>query len=294
MNRLILADIFLFIVTIGWGLTYLMTKTLVMELPPFMILWIRFFFASLIFSIIFIKKIQKISSSLFLRSVLCGVVLWIAFVLQIFGIQFSSPGKAGVITGLFIVFVPILYFFLEKKQLSGFTLFATLLSFLGLILFSYHENLDIFLNTKDFILVFSAFFYALHIVYIDKTYEDFPEINIYVFILVQLLVITFLSFIPSIIMEKQPTLISTNSYIGLLYNIFIGTILAYTAQIVVQKYSPPTHVSLIMSFESVFAYLFSWIFYGEEITWNNIMGVVFIVTGIFITGISEVKERSIA
>ena len=291
MNKLILADLFLFIVTIGWGLTYLMTKTLVMEIPPFMILWVRFLFASIIFSVIFFKKIQLISTKLLHRSLFCGFILWLAFVTQIFGIQYSTPGKAGVITGLFIIFVPILYFLLEKKMLSISTLFATILSFFGLLLFSYHSTEKLALKKEDFILVSSAFFYALHIIYIDKTYEDFPNPNIYTFILIQMIVIIFLSFLPSIYLEKKPASISINSYIGLIYNILIGTILAYTAQTVVQKYSPPTHVSLIMSFESVFAYLFSWIFYGEEITWNNILGVLFILTGIFLTGILDVKVR---
>ena len=268
-----------------------MTKTLVMEIPPFMILWVRFLFASIFFSIIFFKKIHKISYRLLYRSLFCGFILWIAFVTQIFGIQYSSPGKAGVITGLFIIFVPILYFLLEKKKLSIFTIFATLLSFFGLLLFSYHSTEKLVLKKEDLILVTSAFFYALHIVYIDKTYEDFLNPNIYTFILIQMIVIMFLSFLPSFYLEKKPDSITINSHIGLMYNVLIGTILAYTAQTVVQKYSPPTHVSLIMSFESVFAYLFSWIFYGEEITWSNILGVLFILTGIFLTGIREVKVR---
>ncbi|NBU98815.1 MAG: hypothetical protein EBS19_11505 [Spirochaetia bacterium] len=72
-------------------------------------------------------------------------------------------------------------------------------------------------------------------------------------------------------------------------NILIGTILAYSAQIVVQKYSPPTHISLIMVFESVFAFFFSWLFYGEVITWKTITGASLMIFGIIITAVYDRK-----
>ena len=290
MNNLILADLLLFLVTIGWGLTYLMTKTLVKEIPPFTILWVRFSLASFIYILIFFKKLEFVTQKFLFRSIFCGFILWLAFVMQIYGIQTSSPGKAGVITGLFIIFVPILYFILEKKSLSYVTISASFISFLGLYLFSNQKEGSLTINQGDYILIFSAFFYALHIIYIDKTYEDFEKVNVYMFILIQIFILTFLSLIPALFLESFPHEISTNSRLGLLYNIFVGTILAYSVQFVVQKYSPPTHVSLIMSFESVSAYFFSWLFYDEPISLKSILGAFLILMGIFITGISEKKN----
>ena len=69
MNNLILADLLLFLVTIGWGLTYLMTKTLVKEIPPFTILWVRFSLASFIYILIFFKKLEFVTQKFLFRSI---------------------------------------------------------------------------------------------------------------------------------------------------------------------------------------------------------------------------------
>jgi len=290
MNKVILSDLFLFIVTIGWGYTYLMTKGIIKEMSPFTLLWTRFAISSLLFYILFFRKIEIKNKKFIFQSIICGIILWCAFVMQVYGIQISTPGKAGLITGLFVIFVPVLYYFLERKKLSKATISGSLLSFSGLFLFSLEENiLTITLGKGDFILIFSAFFYALHIIYIDKTYIHFENLNVFSFILIQMITVFVLSLPPALIFEKFPEHISSSVAWECMYNILIGTILAYSAQIVVQKYSPPTHISLIMVFESVFAFFFSWLFYGEVITWKTITGASLMIFGIIITAVYDRK-----
>jgi drug/metabolite transporter (DMT)-like permease len=290
MNKVILSDLFLFIVTIGWGYTYLMTKGIIKEMSPFTLLWTRFAISSFLFYILFFRKIEITSKKFIFQSIVCGIILWCAFVMQVYGIQFSTPGKAGLVTGLFVIFVPVLYTLLERKKLSKVTILGSLLSFAGLFLFSLEENIFIITIGKgDYILIFSAFFYALHIIYIDKTYMQFENLNVFSFILVQMITVFVLSLPPALLFEKFPEHISTSVIWGGMYNILIGTILAYSAQIVVQKYSPPTHISLIMVFESVFAFFFSWLFYGEVITWKTITGASLMIFGIIITAVYDRK-----
>jgi drug/metabolite transporter (DMT)-like permease len=290
MNKVILSDLFLFIVTIGWGYTYLMTKGIIKEMSPFTLLWTRFAISSFLFYLLFFRKIEIRSKKFIFQSIVCGIILWCAFVMQVYGIQFSTPGKAGLVTGLFVIFVPVLYTLLERKKLSKVTILGSLLSFAGLFLFSLEENIFIItLEKGDYILIFSAFFYALHIIYIDKTYMRFENLNVFSFILIQMITVFVLSLPPALLFEKFPEHISTSVVWGGMYNILIGTILAYSAQIVVQKYSPPTHISLIMVFESVFAFFFSWLFYGEVITWKTITGASLMIFGIIITAVYDRK-----
>jgi drug/metabolite transporter (DMT)-like permease len=290
MNKVILSDLFLFIVTIGWGYTYLMTKGIIKEMSPFTLLWTRFAISSFLFYILFFRKIEIKNKKFIFQSIVCGIILWCAFVMQVYGIQFSTPGKAGLVTGLFVIFVPVLYTLLERKKLSKVTISGSLLSFAGLFLFSLEENIFIItLGKGDYILIFSAFFYALHIIYIDKTYMQFENLNVFSFILIQMITVFVLSLPPALLFEKFPEHISTSVIWGGMYNILIGTILAYSAQIVVQKYSPPTHISLIMVFESVFAFFFSWLFYGEVITWKTITGASLMIFGIIITAVYDRK-----
>ena len=277
--------------TIGWGYTYLMTKGIIVEIPPFTLLWTRFSISSLLFYIIFLFKIKISNKQFVYRSIFVGVILWFAFVMQVFGIQYSTPGKAGLVTGLFVIFVPILYYFLEKKKLSIATIFGSLFSFLGLILFSLqNSDFHFSLGKGDIILTFSALFFALHIIFVDKTYIDFSEMNIYLFIVIQMITVCLLSVPPALIFETFPKEISSSVLVGFSYNIIFGTILAYSAQIIVQKYSPPTHISLIMVFESVFAFFFSWLFYGEVITWKTLAGASLMIFGIIITGAFDTKK----
>jgi drug/metabolite transporter (DMT)-like permease len=153
-----------------------------------------------------------------------------------------------------------------------------------------NSDFQLSLGKGDIILIFSALFFALHIIYVDKTYIDFSEINIYLFIVIQMLTVCLLSLPPALFFETFPKEISNSVLVGFAYNILFGTILAYSAQIVVQKYSPPTHISLIMVFESVFAFFFSWLFYGEVITWKTLAGASLMIFGIIITGAFDTKK----
>jgi drug/metabolite transporter (DMT)-like permease len=290
MNKVIISDLFLFIVTIGWGYTYLMTKGIIREVSPFTLLWTRFAISSLLFYILFFRKIKINSKKFIFQSIICGIILWCAFVMQVYGIQYSTPGKAGLITGLFVIFVPVLYFFLERKKLSKFTIVGSIFSFIGLFLFSLEEDFFLIsLGKGEFILIFSAFFYALHIIYIDKTYIEFENLNVFSFIFIQMISVFAMSLPIALLFEKFPDSVSSRVIYGGIYNILVGTILAYSAQIVVQKYSPPTHISLIMVFESVFAFFFSWLFYGEVITWKTITGASLMIFGIIITATYDRK-----
>lgn len=281
----------MFFVTIGWGYTYLMTKGIVVEVPPFTLLWTRFAISTLLFFILFFFKIRITSIAFIIRSFVVGMILWFAFVMQTLGIQDSTPGKAGLVTGLFVIFVPFLYTILEKKKLSKPTLLGTFFSFMGLFLFSLQSSdLSFSLGKGDIILIFSAFFYALHIIFVDKTYIDFVDMNVYLFIIIQMLTVCILSIPPAFLFETFPRQISQPVLLGYTYNIFFGTILAYSAQIVVQKYSPPTHISVIMAFESVFAFFFSWLFYGEVITWKTLAGASMMILGIILTGAFDTKK----
>lgn len=268
-----------------------MTKGIVVEVPPFTLLWTRFAISTLLFTILFFFKIRITSIAFIIRSIVVGIILWFAFVMQTLGIQDSTPGKAGLVTGLFVIFVPFLYTFLEKKKVSKPTLLGTFFSFIGLFLFSL-QNSDVFfsLGKGDIILIFSAFFYALHIIFVDKTYIDFVDMNVYFFIIIQMLTVCILSIPPALLFETFPRQISQPALLGYTYNIVFGTILAYSAQIVVQKYSPPTHISVIMAFESVFAFFFSWLFYGEVITWKTLAGASMMILGIIITGAFDTEK----
>jgi drug/metabolite transporter (DMT)-like permease len=283
MLKTIFADCLLFLITIGWGYTYIAGKKVLDEVGEFYFLSLRFFIGAGILLLFQIHRLEKLTIHVAKQSILCGVSLGLAFYCQLMGLKVTTPGTAGVITGLFVVIVPFLYFLFSKKPLQTGPVLGSLIAFTGLFVFSYEDtpfNLD---GLGEIFLFFAAIFFAVHIVLIDRAYRLHPDMDGLAFAFAQLAVVGFLFIPPALIFEEIPLTFSTETLVGFTYNLIVGTVIAYSAQTILQKYSPPTHVSLIFSFESVFAFLFSWKFYGEIITTKVLIGVGLMLCGIFVT-----------
>lgn len=286
-SKIFLSDTLLLLITIGWGYTYIAGKIVLEEISEFYYLSLRFLISAFCIFLFQIHRLKKFTIPLIQQAILCGIILGLAFYTQLIGLKITSPGTAGVITGLFVVIVPFVYFFFAKKPLQTETIIGSFLSFLGLFIFSYEEKRLSFNGLGEIFLFFSAFFFAVHIVLIDRAYRKYPNLDGMVFTFFQLFVVGVMFFFPAWIYESFPVTWSKNILYNFIYNVLVGTVIAYTAQTILQKYSPPTHVSLIFAFESVFAFFFSWIFYNEVITARILVGVFLMLGGIFVTEILD-------
>ncbi len=202
----------------------------------------------------------------------CGVVLAFASVMQQYGVKYTSAGKTGFLTALYIVIVPVLGIFLKKKT-SWLLWIAVALAMFGAYLLCGGINS---INKGEWFVIGCAFIYSLHILVIDRYAAKCDCVRL-----------SCIQFITAAVLTAAGALIFREPWscdavvLSLPFWVFCGvgsSAVAFTLQMVAQKYLHPVTATLLMSLESVFAVLGGWIFLSEVLSPMELTGcgVIFI------------------
>ena len=209
---------------------------------------------------------KKYYMDLILGGICCGIALTLATNLQQKGIETTTSGKAGFITALYIVLVPIFGLLLKKKAPRMIWL-SVALAVVGLYFLSINEQLSI--TTGDFYMLLCAFCFTGHILVIDHFTEKVSGVELSC---MQFLVVAVLSGL-GMVLTESPSLTALASCAGpILYVGIMSSGVAYTLQILAQKGSNPTVVSLLLSLEAVFATVSGAIILHEVMSGREIFG----------------------
>lgn len=214
--------------------------------------------------------------SLIIGGVICGIVLFVASALQQIGIVYTTVGKAGFITALYIIIVPILGIFFKNK-VQGQVWISVVIAIIGLYLLCINENLSV--NKGDFLIFLCSIIFSIHILVID---HFSPIVDGVKMSCIQFFVCGILSFIPMVLFENPQIINILNAYSPILYAGIMSSGVAYTLQIVGQKYTSPVLASLILSLESVFAALSGWVILKEVFSGKEIIGCILVFSAIII------------
>lgn len=216
-----------------------------------------------------------------------GVFLACASNFQQFAFYYSSAGKIAFITAMYMFFVPLLGLFF-KKRIPVLTWLCIALGFVGLY-FLVINGRDIGeLNRGDMLAFICALFFAGQIMLIDKFAGECDGVKLSC---VQFFVSGMISFVLMFIFEKPQLSSIKNAMIPLLYSGVMSCGVAYTLQIVGQKYCESTLASLLMCMESVFACLAAAVLLNEKLTVSEISGCVIMFTAIIIPQIKEMALK---
>ncbi|MEK6266531.1 MAG: DMT family transporter [Clostridium sp.] len=218
-----------------------------------------------------------------LSGVLVGIALYAAATLQQVGLIYTTAGKASFITGLYMVFVPIIGIFLkhkiEKKSWIG-----VVIAVVGLYLLSVNENFSI--GFGDLLEVIGAIFWAIHILTIGYFSNKMDVLKLS---FIQFATCSFLSLISALIFEKITMNGISQALVPILYGGLLSVGVAYTLQVVAQKDAKPSHAAIILSMESVFGAIGGALLLGESMSSRGYMGCILILLGILVT---QIKFRS--
>lgn len=215
---------------------------------------------------------------------LAGCVLFLAFSISQYCMLYASAGKAGFITSLYIIFVPLLAVFFKQKIKVN-VLVSIGLALIGLYLLCVKAGSGF--EPWDLLLMISAFFFAIHIIIVSHFSKKVSALKLSG---LQFLVVGILS-LPLMILE-HPQLSSIVA--GAKPILFIGVIvtgIAYTSQIFGQKAVKPVVATLILSSESIFAVLGGMIILGETLTMKEVFGCIIMVAALVVSQVSF-KRRS--
>ena len=224
------------------------------------------------------KQALKIT---FIAGICCGAVLFTASSLQQIAMKTTSAGKAGFITTLYIVLVPVIKLLIMREKTSLRVWLCLILAVCGFFLLCINEGFSIAYG--DLLMLTCAVFFALHIIVIDfflrKNVDAVPMACIQFFvsgIMAAIMMLIFEHPQPENIWAAKGTIL----YMGLM-----SSGIAYTAQIIGQQYTEPTLATLIMSLESVFAALSGWIIQGEVLGAKELTGCVFVFAAVILAQI---------
>lgn len=287
----------LLITSIIWGCAFVAQKVGMDYIGPFSFCGFRFLFSAFFLIIIticrdliFYKKLtlfkmeRQKRNKIFLGGILCGISLAIASNLQQYSIQETTAGKAGFITALYIVLVPILGIFIKKKVkivewISVFIAFISLI----LLCFQKGELGGIFsIHSYDVGLLVCAIFFSIQILLIDYFAKDNDCLMMST---IQFIVCAIVSCLLMIIFEKPQVDQVKNAMIPLLYAGIASGGIAYTLQFIGQKYTRPIVASIIMSLESVVSLLAGMIIINESLTSRELWGCALMFMAIIISQI---------
>ena len=211
--------------------------------------------------------------------VFCGLLLGIASALQQYGLLFTSVSKAGFITTLYVIFVPVFSLF-AKKKLSANLWVAVALATVGLYLLCVNGQAAFSLG--DSLVFVCAVFYALQIMAIDKFVGSTEPILLSA---IQFLTVGIVSALPAIIIEQPSIEALATAWFPIAYAGVLSSGVAYTLQVVAQKFADPTVAAITMSFESVFAVLSAAVLLSERLSLKEGMGCIIMFGAIILAQI---------
>ena len=298
MKKMSIKSMILLVLTaLIWGMAFVAQSVGVNYIGPFTFNCIRSIMGGLVLipCILFFDKQEKgeakrekkeDSKTLLIGGICCGLALCIASNLQQIGIKYTTVGKAGFITALYIVLVPIFGIFLRKK-VSGRVWFSVAIAVVGLYLLCITDEFRI--GKGDFFVLLCALVFTIHILVID--YFS-PKVNGIKLSCIQFLVAGLLSGVPMLISEKPSFSTILAAWAPLLYAGIMSCGVGYTLQIVAQKDAEPTIASLILSLESVFSVLAGWIILGQTLAGKEIMGCVLMFAAIILAQLPTRNQES--
>ena len=224
---------------------------------------------------------QQTKKTLLPGGICCGAALFVASNLQQFGIRYTSVGKAGFITAMYIILVPVLGIFLKRR--AGLRVWCGVaLAVAGLYLLCMTDGSSI--NFGDVLLLLCAFVFAIHILVVD--YFS-PKVDGVRMSCIQFLVCGLLSGVGMLLTEQVDVSAMLQAWLPITYAGVMSCAVGYTLQIIGQKGMNPTVASLILSFESVVSVLACWILLGQSLSPREIGGCVLMFAAIILAQLPE-------
>lgn len=286
-------EIALIIITTFWGVTFPIIKIALSDISPMFFISIRFTIAALLLLPFLWKPLLESNVNVIKGGLFLGFLYFVGFATQTVGLQYTTATKSGFITGTFVVFIPILQLFLERRAPSWGNIVGVLLVIIGLILLSSKGKsfIDITaelgknFNLGDFLTLICALFYALYVVYIDiitKKYDYKALVMLQVlFTGAAGFLVTY--FFDLIDVEFLRYNFNTTVILVILYTAIFSSILATFIQTKYQKTVTPTKAGIIFSLEPIFAAVFAYLIINEGLSSFGIIGCIFIFTGVLVS-----------
>ena len=230
-------------------------------------------------------KQKEINKNTWLGGIGCGLFLTAASIVQQMGLVYTTAGKAGFITAMYMLFVPIFNLIIFKKNNGLKVWIAVITGIVGMYLLCVRD--DFVLTMGDLLILACAILFAGHILCCDNFAPKSDPIKMSA---IQFIITGVLSWIFAFITESPSIEKIVSATIPILYCGVISGALGYTLQIVGQRYTDPSTASLLMSLESVFAVIAGVLLLNETMVFQEILGCIIMFAAIILVQLPSKKN----
>jgi len=285
MTRQIRADLMLLMITVFWGSSYILTKLALDVLQPFNLTALRFIIAFIAAAVVFYKNILKADIKTIKYSLILAVILFAVFILQTFGLKYTTASNAGFLVSLSVVFIPIISGVFLKQKIEKRVIIGVCIAPIGIALLTLNSQLS--MNSGDVLCTLCSLLFAVHVVATGVFTKKVDSIALGVLQLgfVGLFSIVFSMFVENVRLPDNAML-----WGAILALSILCTAVGYIVQAAAQKYTSATHAGLIFSLEPVFSAALGFTFLGEILSLRGYAGAAILLTSVLIAEVSLKKE----
>ena len=279
-----------------WGTSHVITKNILTAHTPFFYTSLRFGLAALCFGLLFAGHLRRARSREIRQGALLGLCSFAGIVCYTVGLVFTAASKAGFITGLYLVFTPLVAYAFFRTRPAADQLIGLAVAVVGFGILSYPPGGAAF-NWGDGLILGAALAWAAHIA---ATSAFARESDVKTLAATQVIVVAALAIAAHFILrqaigaawpapfdrllalEARPNTLTMNTWLQIGYMALVVTFAAALLQTWAQGKAPATHAVLLYALEPVTAALFAWAVLGEQLTWRSALGATLIVCGVLI------------
>ena len=278
------ADLALGIIALIWGSTFVLVKNALDTVGPLTFVGLRFALAAAFLTLFFSRRARDLARADWQVGALLGILLALGYVFQTIGLQTTTSAKAGFITGMSVVIVPIMATLLRRPP-GRWAVAGIAVATIGLALLTL--NADLSVQSGDLWVLACAVAFALHIVVIARYSQRHDPVRL---TLAQLVIVALFATVAAFVFETPRLNLPVKTWAALAFMGVVATALVFSVQVYVQRFTTPTHTALLFSLEPVFAALFGWWWAGEQLGARALLGCGLILLGMIVAELGDGAE----
>jgi drug/metabolite transporter (DMT)-like permease len=276
-RQVLVADTALFSIAVLWGFNFVVIKDVIDRVDPMLYIMLRYIVAFAIFAALVPRSLTRSRRPDWVMGAILGAFYLTALVVQTIGLQYTTPGKSGFITGLNVAMVPFLFWLVAGRSPGWTQILGAVVATVGLGVLSLRGDLT--MSWGDALSLLGALFYALHILTMGFFAPKVPPATLAV---TQMAASAVLASAIAPFTAEITLDLPWQVWAAVVWTAVSGTIYAFFLQSWAQRRTTSTHAAVLLCLESVFSALFGIIFGMDTVTWRLITGATLIFSGIVI------------
>ena len=279
MKKIISGDLMMLGATMIFGAMTIFSKQILAELDVYNMVALRFLIAFAACLLVFHRRYRALSRRTAFHAFIIGTFLFVSYLCMVLGCKYTTASNAGFMMSLVAFFTPLIILVKDRVVPGRAQMASVIITLFGVGLMCLSRDLG--LNRGDLICIGSAFFYSFQMLYTERFAHEDDPILLGTF---QLMYVSVYGFIFSLLFEDRFSLPATPvGWWQLLYLALGCGAVGFILQTSAEKNSPASHTTLIYAAEPVFVALFSFLMLGEQISLRQMIGIVIVFIGVWIT-----------